>query len=386
MTKSISDPYIFRPPQSLVTHHSGPLSGKSVAVKDLFHIAGWPTGAGNPDWLKSHTTPDETQSSVAALLRQGAKVIGKTHTDELAYSLNGQNEHYGTLINPKAPDRLPGGSSSGSAIAVADGSADIGLGTDTGGSIRVPAAYNGLYGLRPTHGMLPMQNMVPLAPSYDTISWLTRDLALCAEVSTQLLPADNTHQTAKALVFLTDIMSFSQLSEPTLSWFSDVGLPLEQVSLGLDLITLGDSFRILQGFEIWQTHGQWITSQQPNFASDIEQRLKWCASLTLEDKQQAETIRAAFNDKLTELLHQYIIVLPTTPGPAPLLESSAEYLAQYRNQLMCLTCLAGLTGTPQLHLPFLTVDKAPAGFSLLGSRHSEQHLFKQAHILLEKTP
>ena len=173
--------------ESAVTDNALPLSGLRLAVKDLFHMAGLPTSAGNPTWLATHPIPTKTASSVAALLNAGANFCGKTMTDELAYSLNGQNIHYGTPSNPVTPDRLPGGSSSGSAVAVASGLADIGLGTDTGGSIRVPASYNGLFGLRPTHGVIPSDNMVALAPSFDTVGWLTKDLTTLAKIASILL-------------------------------------------------------------------------------------------------------------------------------------------------------------------------------------------------------
>jgi amidase len=370
----------------MVTQQSGPLSGKVLAVKDLFHIAGWPTSAGNPDWLNSHPVPQQTHSSITSLLRLGVQIAGKTHTDELAYSLNGQNTHYGTLINPRAPQHLPGGSSSGSAVAVADGSADIGLGTDTGGSIRVPAAYNGLFGLRPTHGSLPMDNMVPLAPSFDTVGWLTSDLNLCAQVASLLLPEVDTRQDDRPLVILEDTAGFSVLTNDILNWFNDRDICVNKRHLDLDLPAAGRSFRILQGFEIWQTHGEWITAEQPRFAADIQERLRWCASLTPAEKQDAQKVRHILSDRLTAVLEEYTLVLPTTPGAAPRLNSTGDFLATYRNQMMCLTSLAGLTGSPQLHLPSLSDESAPAGFSLLGARHSEPLLFNQAKRLLEKHP
>ncbi len=167
---------------------TGSLAGLRLGVKDLFHIAGLPTGAGNPDWLASHPIPEHTSPVVADLLNADASFIGKTQTDELAYSLNGLNIHYGAPQNPKAPERLPGGSSSGSAVAVAAGEIDIGLGTDTGGSIRVPASYNGLFGIRTTHGLISSEYIVPLAPLFDTVGWLTQSADLLLRVGEVLLP------------------------------------------------------------------------------------------------------------------------------------------------------------------------------------------------------
>lgn len=154
---------------------SGPLHGVRLAVKDVHAVAGHRLGAGNPAWL-AEAEPQRAHSwAVGALLAAGADVTGIARTDEFAYSLNGTNAHYGTPPNPAAPGRVPGGSSGGPAAAVALGQADAGLGSDTAGSIRVPASYCGLHGLRPTHGAVPATGMLPLAPSFDTVAWLARD-------------------------------------------------------------------------------------------------------------------------------------------------------------------------------------------------------------------
>ena len=168
---------------------TGPLQGMSVAVKDLFALEGFATGAGSEEWLAEARPETTTAAAPAALLAAGAVVAGIARTDEFAYSLAGTNTHYGTPPNPKAPDRISGGSSSGSASAVSLGQATIGLGTDTGGSIRVPAAYQGLYGIRTTHGAVSVRGLLPLAPSFDTVGWMTRDAGTLAAVGSVLLPA-----------------------------------------------------------------------------------------------------------------------------------------------------------------------------------------------------
>ena len=127
----------------------GPLSGMTFGVKDLLDVAGVPTGAGNPDWRRTHAVPERTAPSVARLLDAGARLVGKTITDELAWDLDGENAHHGTPVNVAAPGRIPGGSSSGSAAATAAGLCDFAIGTDTGGSVRLPASFCGLYGIRP---------------------------------------------------------------------------------------------------------------------------------------------------------------------------------------------------------------------------------------------
>ncbi len=366
------------------------LSGLSVGVKDLFHIAGVATSAGNPDWLSTHKAPASTSSSIIKLQAAGASVVGKTLTDELAYSLNGQNIHYGTPLNYTAPQRIPGGSSSGSAAVVASGEVDIGLGTDTGGSIRVPASYNGLFGLRPTHGLIPMDNMVPLAPSFDTVGWLTRDLQTLENVAqTLLLKSDS--DTPKHLVVLKPTIAGNAIwnleCENWLDSHAQYFESVVEVFFEPSFFAIASaSFRCLQGHEIWQMHGEWIQAESPGFAPDISARFKWCQSLTSEMVVEAKQSQQSVIDQLNQTLvdDNSVMLLPTTPGAAPLLNSAPECMDEYRIQLMGLTALAGLTGRPQLHLPVLKDQNAPWGLSLLGAKGSDMGLIKLAKALLKE--
>ena len=151
------------------------MQGLTFAAKDdLFDIAGYVTGCGNPDWARTHDPATKTASAIERQVSAGASLAGKTHTNELAYSLNGENHSYGTPINTLAPDRVPGGSSGGSASAVAAGLPDFALGTDTGGSVRVSASYCGLYGIRPDARSIAIDGCMPLAPDFDTVGWFAR--------------------------------------------------------------------------------------------------------------------------------------------------------------------------------------------------------------------
>src|SRR5580704_12982829 len=165
----------------------GPLSGLTFAAKDLFDVAGHPTGGGNPDWARAHPIPTSHAWAVQTLLDAGADLIGKTITDEVSLGILGENPFEGTPQNPRAPGRVPGGSSAGSAAAVAAGLCDIALGTDTGGSVRVPSSFCGLYGIRPTHGRLDLTGMMSQAPTSDTTGWLAGDAATFARVSAVML-------------------------------------------------------------------------------------------------------------------------------------------------------------------------------------------------------
>ncbi|RKR07498.1 amidase [Kushneria sinocarnis] len=240
---------------------SGPLAGLRLAVKDLFDVKGRVTGAGNPDWRGEQTPAGQDASAVAVLRAAGACFVGKTQTDELAYSLNGANMHYGTPLNPAAPDRLPGGSSSGSAVAVAQGEADIGLGTDTGGSIRVPASYNGLFGLRPSHGVMATEGLVPLAPPFDTVGWLCRDLATLGAVAETLLPGAPVEADSDLQLLLPEGAP-AELAHRMTRYLPE--RPTGSIGLTQAWLShVSQTFRVLQGRAIWRTHGDWITRCQP---------------------------------------------------------------------------------------------------------------------------
>ena len=166
---------------------SGPLDGLTFAVKDLIDIGGYKTGCGNPNWRYTHPPATVNAVCVEQLLAAGARCVGKTVTDELAFSLLGENHFYGTPLNPKAPDRVPGGSSSGSASAVARGLVDFALGTDTGGSVRVPASNCGTWGLRPSHGFISVAGVNPFAPTFDTVGILASSAVVLAHAASVLL-------------------------------------------------------------------------------------------------------------------------------------------------------------------------------------------------------
>lgn len=371
-----------------------PLNGLRLAVKDLFHIAGLPTSAGNPTWLATHDIPTKTASCVTALLAAGASFCGKTITDELAYSLNGQNIHYGTPSNPVTPDRFPGGSSSGSAVAVALELADIGLGTDTGGSIRVPASYNGLFGLRPTHGVIPSDNMVALAPSFDTVGWLTKDLATLDKVASVFLKQSPTKKIDRVLIAknLIDQVAHSKALNKQLDFWRHQGRFPSEALLLIDTQAWKTSatFRTLQSSEIWHEHGKWITDmaaikdiEKPIFAADIQSRFDGCKNTAGADVVVAQHQRQRFTDWMLKELEGSVLIIPTTPGLAPLFTASDDELVAYRNQLMDLTGIAGLAGLPQLHLPVCHVDGAPCGLSLVGPRNSDSALIEFAKRLME---
>ncbi|MBF6058510.1 amidase [Thiomicrorhabdus heinhorstiae] len=367
---------------------AGPLSGLRLAVKDLFDIAGYPTGAGNPCWLQTHAPATQTASVVQKLIDAGAQLAGKTITDELAYSLNGVNVHYGTPLNHADPTRLPGGSSSGSAAAVAWQEADIGLGTDTGGSVRVPASYNGLFGLRPTHGVIEMDHCVPLAPRFDTAGWLCRDLQTLQTTAQVLFKNTEVEQAPaidKLLIFKPTVGGKVLLNETARDWIAQrTELFTEVVEVELEeafLTLLSSTYRSLQGAQAAQVHGDWLDSvENPQFSADIGERFEWCRTIDQAEISAAEGQLQQVLQQLGEWFKDetWVAIMPTTPGAAPRLDEDAEALGAYRNRLMGITALAGLSRRPQLHLPVLQDQGAPWGLSLVGGRFADLQLIELA--------
>src|SRR6266550_446595 len=169
---------------------SGSLDGLCFAVKDVIDVAGCKTGCGNPTWRDSHPTAVAHAVCVEQLLRAGASCVGKAICDELAFSLLGENYFDGTPLNPRAPDRVPGGSSSGSASAVACGLVDFALGTDTAGSARIPASNCGIWGFRPSLHRISESGILPFAPSSSTVGVFANNLTVMKKVMSVLLASD----------------------------------------------------------------------------------------------------------------------------------------------------------------------------------------------------
>jgi amidase len=277
---------------------AGPLAGFTFAAKDAFNIAGVRTGFGQPDWLRTHEAPRETAAAVKAVLAAGADMIGKTHCDGLCYSLTGENVHYGKPVNVNAPGRVPGGSSNGSAAAVAGGLVDFALGTDCGGSVRIPASYCGIIGLRPTHGRVSDEGVLPFGPSFDVVGWFARDVGLFERVGDVLL-GDDKAQPAKRLMFAEDTWNeverpVADALKPAADKVRTVIGPAEQVRVSPQgLAAWFESFRTLQGAEIWATLGAWVTETKPRFGPGIKEGFEYAATITPEQVAAAKARRRA---------------------------------------------------------------------------------------------
>jgi Asp-tRNA(Asn)/Glu-tRNA(Gln) amidotransferase A subunit family amidase len=370
---------------------AGPLDGQSVAVKDLFSVAGQPVGAGNPTYLAGQVPQTATAPAVATLLAAGAYVRGITRTDEFAYGLAGTNAYYGTPPNPAAPGRVSGGSSSGSASAVALGQASIGLGTDTAGSIRVPASYQGLVGLRTTHGAIGTTGVLPLAPSFDTVGWITRDIATSRAVAEAFFapPADPLRP-QRALV----IPAFLGQADPairasfddTLARLTGGGLlpPVVTQPLSRDeLETWFHAFRTVQAWEAWRAHGPWLTGHPGSTGADVAARFRSAAAVTGEQAAAARDVVNSARHRLRSLLQDAMIVLPTTSDAAPAIGSAPGQIEAARAATLRLTCLAGLAASPAVSLPLLrSATGLPVGLSLIAPRDTDVALARLAQQLM----
>ncbi|MGE4527532.1 MAG: amidase [Rhodospirillaceae bacterium] len=369
---------------------SGPLAGLTFAAKDLFDVAGRITGCGNPDWARTHAPAAETAPAVAAMLAAGATLTGKTHTDELAFSLLGMNAHYGTPVNTAAPGRVPGGSSSGSAAAVAAGSVDTALGTDTGGSVRTPASFCGLYGIRTTHGRIPLAGVMPLAPGFDTVGWFARDAATFGKVGAAFGIACEAPLPDRLLIGVdvwaeADTAVADALSPAVLRLQEHIGPARPAALAECPLDDWFTVFRTCQMSEIWAVHGAWITATQPKFGPGVRERFAAASRVTAEEAAAAQKAKAEIRQHLAALLPPgTVCVLPASPAPAPLLTESEAALDRYRGRAMRILCAAGLGGLPQISIPGATVSDAPVGLSLLGGPGSEETLLALARLLEDR--
>lgn len=369
---------------------SGPLAGLRLAVKDIYDVAGYRTGCGNPQKHREASPASATAPAVQALLDSGARFVGKTQTDELAFSLMGLNAHFPSPVNPAAPDRVTGGSSSGSAAAVAGGLADIAIGSDTGGSIRAPASFCGLIGLRTTHGRISLEGAMPLAPSLDTFGWFARDMATYEKVGTVLLDDDRQrHDLARALGLdaLDGLVLGPQQADEYRAMVRTVasvlGAPRTVAPLSHSTDDLYWCFRKLQGYEAWQNHGAWISQGDRMLGPGVKERFEHGATIDLATARRETERRVSFRIELADLLGEDgVLVLPTAPGAAPLKAASFDELQTYRERALRLLCLSGLSGFPQITLPLGKADGAPFGLSLLGPKNSDRQLLTLAARIL----
>jgi amidase len=364
---------------------SGPLAGLSAVVKDMYDIAGERTGCGSPDWLAAQSSAKRNCPPVQKILDAGATIIGKTICDEFFYSVTGANSHYGTPVNARAPGRLPGGSSAGSAAACGAGLCDFALGSDTGGSVRLPASFNGIYGLRPTHERIEHSGVADMAPSFDVPGWFAATPGVFRKVGAVLL--DNRRVVAKIdrVVVLED--AFAQAEEPVADLLRTL---LEFMSDDLPEMVHGriapdgfepwrEAFRIVQAYETWQTFGGFITTQQPKLGPGIKERMQFASTVTRAQADASRGVLGKARDHIRQIAAPgTILALPATPSIAPKIDASGPDLEEFRTRVMRLVCTSGISGLPQMSIPGATVNGCPIGLSFMGWAGGDEALLDLA--------
>ncbi|HEY3912071.1 MAG TPA: amidase [Stellaceae bacterium] len=370
----------------------GPLAGLTFAAKDLFDVAGHPTGGGNPDWAKYNPVPTRHSWAVQRLLDAGAGLVGKTITDEVSLGIVGENAFYGTPVNVRAPGRVPGGSSSGSAAAVAAGLCDTAIGTDTGGSVRVPASFCGLYGIRPTHGRIDVTGMLPQAPTSDTTGWFARDAETFALVSSVMLgeaiPSAPPDQLPDQLIVAVDAFAFADAEvaaalQPMLERLKALmGSVREDIMAPAGIVQWARAQRTLQPAEAWLTFKDWIERCNPRLAYNVARNIYTGSQIPESERQWASLVREEARGRMRHLLLPgTILCLPTTPFPAPKRGEKLSVASFQRDRILCLCAHGGLTGVPQISIPGATVGGLPVGLSMVGSRGSDTSLVAVAQAL-----
>ncbi|XP_059652493.1 amidase 1-like isoform X1 [Cornus florida] len=329
-----------------------PLNGLTFAIKDIFDVDGYVTGFGNPDWARTHVAATTTAPAVLAILRGGATCVGKTVMDEMAYSIDGEHKHYGTPTNPCAPDRIPGGSSSGSAVAVGAMLVDFSLGTDTGGSVRVPAAFCGILGFRPSHGAVSTTGVIPMAQSFDTVGHMVK---------------------------YANLGNYVKDKVPSLKHFE--GIETQEYNI-TSLVALSNAMRLLQRIEFKKNHGEWVSTVKPDFGPGIAERIWEAVRTTDAHIDVCYSVKTEFRAALAELLGEFgILAIPTVVSPPPKLQTEATTLETCGARAFSLLSIAGVSGFCQVSIPLGMYDNLPVAVSLLAKHGSDGFLLNVVETL-----
>lgn len=367
---------------------SGMLDGMRLAVKDLIDVANAVTGGGNPDWAASHLAAKRDADCVALLRAAGARIVGKTITDELAFSLEGENAFHGTPRHPLDADRLPGGSSSGSAVAVACGEAELALGTDTGGSVRVPASFCGVAAMRPTHGRVSLAGVLPFAPGYDTVGWFARDAALLRDAGHVLLRSADDQRPPLRPCIATDALALADapVREALLDWAAGKGITRTRQVFDGDWRSWLDAYAHLQGMQIQRALGPWIRQQRPRFGPAIAPRFEHALALdpAIEDAWLAW--RTEHTRQLrTQLGPDEAWLVPAAPCVALHRQGSPAERGDFYARALALGAIAGHAGLPQVVVPLASADGLPVGVSFIAAPGQDERLLALALALAGNT-
>lgn len=371
---------------------SGPLDGLTFTVKDNIHVKGRRTSYGNKSWQESHPPAVYNALCVDQLLAAGATCVGKVVSDEFTYSLAGENSFFGTPLNPKAVGRIPGGSSSGSASSVAGGHADFSVGTDSGGSVRVPASFCGVWGMRPSLHRISEAGVLPFMPSVSTVGLLAADFAVLRKAMRVVLrsgarPAGK----VRRLVLLDDALSLADAgirdaAERRLAAIAErAGLDLERTSLGsivgdaaFDLRKCSQqALGVTQTVEFQNTVGDWIENGSPELGAGLLAFYPMVKGFDrtghLDGLALCERLFESINDFMDDAT---ILCFATTPTVAPLKGalSDAGTASSFYEKTLAVTSFAGVGRLPEISAPLLSVEDCPVGLSFVAGHYRDEFL------------
>ncbi len=355
-------------------------AGPSVAIKDSIDIAGYATRSGSAAFA---TAPAATQHAVVVqrLLAQGCRIVGKTTMHELAYGVTGINTYAGTPVNPRFPTLVPGGSSSGSAAAVAAGRVDFAIGTDTGGSIRIPAACCGILGLKPSFGRVSRVGVVPAQSSLDCVGPFARDIAML-ERAMSLIDDSFAIESppVAARLGLVEVAADGEVAAAVRSALGRLAIPVTPIHLPSFDEAFAAGLTIIAA-ENWAAYGHLLDS---GLGADVHKRLSAARNVTRDAVLQAEAVRRRFRDEVDAALQTVTaLVLPTLPG-VPLGRAAAED-TQAALRMTVFVRPFNLSGHPALTLPLLTEAGLPAGLQLVGRRDDDAALCALARLVAARS-
>ena len=360
---------------------SGVLDGYSFSAKDLFDLKGHIKSNGHKRALDVIQPSQHTSPSLLALMNAGGKLLGLTNCDEFFYSLTGLESTFKQPNNWINKKFVTGGSSSGAAASVGFDLVDFALGSDTGGSIRVPASFCGLFGFRPTHGRVSSAGMTELAPSLDTLGWLTKKPDLLSKVGSVLL--DNFSREKKEIkrvLLIEDLFSLctNEITCNSLIWTKrlEKNFDLKMVELkNIDFRNVITDFQIIQGWEAKNGIVKFIKKHGFKLRKNIQERINFADSITENEFKKANINRNNFKEEINAILEKdYLAIFPTTPMPALNKKTINSELSLFRKKIHHFTCMAGMTGRPQISIPLDLKIPKPFGISVLGGLNEDEQI------------
>ena len=368
------------PPGIWITELEPPAGtiGPTLAVKDLFDTAGVRTTYGSK--VFADHVPDRTAAAVERLVGSDYRIVGKANLHEFAWGITSENPHYGTVPNPIAPGRVAGGSSGGSAAALAAGLADAALGSDSAGSIRIPSACCGTTGLKPTHGLVPIDGCWPLAPSYDVAGPMAPDVAGCARMMDALADAF----APAALDALGDLrvgVAWTERAEPLVRERVEAAAALFPDRRTLDL-PLAEGIYPAFAREATDVHGALFAEHRELYGENVATKLERALALTDAEVEDARAARERYRARMAELTADVdLVVTPTIPTVAP--PAGIGDLA-LRERMIELTFPWSALGAPALALPCGPAEDGLLASVQLAGRPGDDTLVLAAGALLER--